>query len=226
MKRPAFTMIELIFAIVIIAITIMSLPMMMRINSKAVENNLAQEALFASSAKMMQVLSYPWDQNSYDSNSTFSYTKVVDISGQSSQYQRALDMQGVLDSNGTFRIGHILQAGHRRFLESNSPTPFVSTLGTGSIPALSNISQIGIPFDNPGASATGYKNVYTMDVAVSYVPDTGSPYIFPSSGSTTTPTNMKLITVDIKDQNGTSITLLRSYSANIGEIDFAHRVLP
>ena len=46
-KRLAFTMIELIFAIVIIAITVVSLPMMTQVTASGASDNLeAQEAIF------------------------------------------------------------------------------------------------------------------------------------------------------------------------------------
>ena len=45
-KRFGFTMIELIFAIVIIAISVMSLPMMTQVTNKGLEESLVQEAIF------------------------------------------------------------------------------------------------------------------------------------------------------------------------------------
>jgi hypothetical protein len=216
-------MIELIFAIIVISIVVISMPMMMKVNEDAVEGNIVQEALFASSAKMMQVLSYPWDENSTDNTGV--YGKVIDIPGGTAAYKRS-DANGTLDVNSSYRVGHILQDNHRRFHDYTSP--YANTIGAlatnvATPTALNNTGQTNIPFDNPLPSATGYKNDYTMDVDVSYISDTvASPFIFASSGNNT-PTNMKLITVTIKDKNGNPLTLLRSYSANIGEFDFAKR---
>ena len=108
-------MIELIFAIVVISITVLSLPMLMRVNQNAMEANVVQEALFATSAKIMQVLSYPWDEHSVDSQHPGAYTKVVSIVGATEHYPRTYDMHGNADGNGTFRVGHIREDGHRRF---------------------------------------------------------------------------------------------------------------
>jgi len=63
-KRFAFTMIELIFAIVIIAISVMSLPMMAVVTQRGMENNIVQEAIFAASAELMGATSGYWDENS------------------------------------------------------------------------------------------------------------------------------------------------------------------
>ena len=225
MRRNAFTMIELIFAIIVISIVVISMPMMMKTNEDAVESNLVQEALFASSAKMMQLLSYPWDENSSDN--TNAYGKVVDIPNDIVDYNRS-DANGTLDINSSYRVGHILQDNHRRFHDYMSP--YANTIGTLAMngnSALNNISAINIPFENAATSATGYKNNYTMDVNVSYIPD-GNPstfifYNLNTNPYSTTPTNMKLITVNIKDSKGNLLTSLSSYSANIGEFDFAKR---
>lgn len=221
MRRTAFTMIELIFAIIVISIVVISMPMMMKTNEDAVAGNIVQEALFASSAKMMQVLSYPWDENSTDNTGV--YGKVIDISGGTAAYKRS-------DANSSYRVGHILQDNHRRFHDYTSP--YANTIGAlatnvATPTALNNTGQTNVPFDNPLSSATGYKKNYTMDVNVSYIAD-GNPTagnVNSFNFDTTTvggPTNMKLITVTIKDANG-DLTRLRSYSANIGEFDFAKR---
>lgn len=220
--RSAFTMIELIFAIVIIAISIMSLPMMMRVNQSAVEANIVQEALFASTAKMMQVLSYPWDQHSIDNTYPGAYAKIVSVAG----FVGATDNYPRIDANSSYRIGSIQEDNHRKFhnhssLDANITATITSNGSTG----LNDISQNNVLFINPAASATGYKNIYAMDVNVSYISDTGSPFVFASTGSAT-PSSMKLITINIdENQSGTmkTVVLLRAYSANIGEIDFAKR---
>lgn len=228
MRRTAFTMIELIFAIIVISIVVISMPMMMKTNEDAVAGNIVQEALFASSAKMMQVLSYPWDENSTDNTGV--YGKVIDISGGTAAYNGGTAAYKRSDANSSYRVGHILQDNHRRFHDYTSP--YANTIGAlatnvATPTALNNTGQTNVPFDNPLSSATGYKKNYTMDVNVSYIAD-GNPTagnVNSFNFDTTTvggPTNMKLITVTIKDANG-DLTRLRSYSANIGEFDFAKR---
>ena len=220
-------MIELIFAIVIIAIVVISLPLMMKTNEDAMEANVVQEALFASSAKMMQVLSYPWDEHSVDSTNPNTYGKVVDIpaSVANPDYVRK-DANGTSDLLSSYRVGHILEDNHRRFHDVSlaDANQRGQLLPVAPPTALNNIGAINATFDNPATSPTGYKNNYTMDVSVGYISDTpSSTFIFSNIGETTTPTNIKLLTVTIKDSNGNPLTLLRSYSSNIGEFDFAKR---
>ncbi|WP_366755894.1 type II secretion system protein [Sulfurimonas sp.] len=56
--KYAFTLIELIFAIVIIGISVMSLPMLTQVTSSAIEKNLVQEAIFASVAEINLATTY------------------------------------------------------------------------------------------------------------------------------------------------------------------------
>lgn len=230
MRRYAFTLIELIFAIVIISVVVISMPIMMKSNEDAIQANINQEALFAASAEIIQALSYPWDTHTIDSTNPNTYGKMVYVNtGDSSYFRR--DSNNTLDANSSFRVGSIQEDNHRRFHYYTLPDANISTSniinnGTGAKYALNDIGTQNIPFVNGFSSSTGYKQQYSMDLNVTYVPDTPtSPYIFPASGTTTyaTASNMKLITVNIKDQSGNSITLLRTYSANIGEFDIAKR---
>lgn len=229
MKRYAFTLIELIFAIVIMSIVVLSIPIIMRTNSDALEANIVQEAIFATSAKMMQVLSYPWDEHSIDSNNPGAPTKIVSIPGGSVIYNRYKNGDGdINDTNGSFRVGAILENGHRRFHDYNASDANVTTpLTDNGHTALNNIStSASVLLVNATPSAQGYKNKYEMDVNVSYIPDTpdaNNVFVFKNTG-TNTPTNMKLISVTIRNATtGDILVKLYSYSANIGEVNFAKR---
>jgi prepilin-type N-terminal cleavage/methylation domain-containing protein len=212
-RKYAFTMIELIFAIVVIAITVISLPMMIQATSKGIENNLAQEAIFASSAKINEIMTYPWDENSMPSASI--YSRVVWTSAN--------------DCNQTTKLrpGHIYQQLHRRCLDNNfsviQPSAVlgmeINDVGVyDDIDDFNNVST-GIFIDNTGAgiitSAEGYKAPYRMDINISY-----------SAFGTTTAASKNMKRVDItiinSDTNITT-TKLHTYSANIGETDYYKR---
>jgi prepilin-type N-terminal cleavage/methylation domain-containing protein len=228
-RRSAFTLIELIFAIIIIAIVVVSMPLMMKTNEEAIEANIAQEAIFASSAKMMQVLSYPWDANATDSTNPNTYGKVVDVTGVTSEYNRSNE-NGDYNTSSSYRVGHILQDNHRRFHDATLATTHQinAITSTQNPTALNNANQSSVALEIAGVAATkgsstGYKNAYKMDVDVSFIPDTpSSTFNFASEGSSTK-SNMKLIKVTIKNSDDKILTVLRSYSANIGEFDFAKR---
>ncbi len=213
-RRYAFTMIELIFAIVVISIAVISLPMMIQTSTKGIENNLVQEAIFASSAKLNEIISYPWDENSIPNGSTFS--EVI--------WTNANDC----NSSTKLRPGHIMEQQHRRCLDSNfsviQPTA-AAALGMEAndnnvyddIDDFNGVST-AMFIDNSGAgvitSAQGYKNNYTMDVNVSYA----------AFGTITAANkNMKKIIITIKNSDNNVTTKLTTYSANIGEADYLKR---
>lgn len=228
-RRNAFTLIELVFAIVIVAITVLSVPVVLQINSRGVQAGVDQEAVFAASAKLMQTLSYPWDENSslVTSSGTVDDPQIIIIPGGTasldcvtrgaiSSYRartcgspRAVSALGVDDN--TSIIGMDERIENNRAMDTNA-----TTLGTVI------------------SSAATYKATYGMDVDVLHVMDANATDGTGINYSATNPFNgkvflfstgalsggqashLKMISVSIKDQNNRVITTLRAYAANIG----------
>ncbi|MDQ7059829.1 MAG: type II secretion system protein [Sulfurimonas sp.] len=196
-RHSAFTMIELIFAIVIIAISVLSLPMMSQITSKNIEGSLVQEAIFAASAELNQIISFSWDENSMDTNTFLS--RVAWGS----------------DCNATtkLRSGHISRPYHRRCTD-NILGPTAITNGSSTFLNDINTTAHSI-FINSGGSSTGYKKTYNSQFTVSYAAfETGFVHN----------NNIKKIDVNITDTTtGDLVTKLTTFSSNIGEIDYYKR---
>ncbi len=231
MVRYAFTMIELIFAIVIMGITFLTLPTILLRNSDSVERNVIQESIFLASSKLSQVLSFNWDSNS--SQTGLNILETADV-------VRVANGDNLLDRNiSDFRIGHFMQSKHRRMSPSGN-VRIASPIGLEGVlyddiddfDGLVNFSLIG------AGSVGGYKKSYRADVNVTYVSDTSfvAPDTYASNplnfvfttanvGAAGT-TNLKMIEVSI-DQNDTTgwqqTLLLRAYVANIGETDYHKR---
>lgn len=194
-KRYAFTMVELIFAIVIIAISVMSLPMITQVTSKGVESNIVQEAIFSAATELNQVSTYYWDENSFDANTTLA--RVIDL--------------GDCNSTTRLRLGHINQPYHRRCLDSNLTAP-TDLADAGIIPDLDD-TEHGAQniFTNTTTHEHGYKARYNSAVDV-----TRTNVDFNGINQ-----NIKRITITITNpDNGNTITKLNAYNANIGEIDY------
>jgi len=212
-KRYAFTMIELIFAIVIIAIAVMALPMMTQTTSKGIEENLVQEAIFASAAKLNEITSYPWDENSTLDKNRSSFSRVIWTS----------DDDCNASSHPNLRQGHIKQQTlHRKCLnEDYSLVQPSNPLGmeeddNGTYDDIDDFNNVSAPlFIGSVGSAEGYKTPYTMDVNISYAA------FGPKKESNMTKKNMKEINITIIDPN-TNLTILKvhTYSANIGGIAY------
>lgn len=198
-KRSAFTLIEVIFAIVIIAIAVLSLPMMSRATQRGIESNIVQEAIFAASAELMGATSGYWDENSMQDIAVSHLSRVINIGG---------------DCNNTtqLRPGHIKQVYHRRCLDNNTTVAYNNAVG-GTVFDLDNAKHPNQAIFISGAGAgtadeTGYKELYTSVVAVGISP---ANY------------NVKDINVTVSGAKGV-ITVLKSKSANVGEIDYYKRM--
>jgi len=106
LKRSGFSLIELVFSIIIIAISLMSIPMLMGESNKANEYSLIQESVMAARTKLGNILTFQWDENS------------TIINGGALEGLRVIDTNGSLDlnrSNGTYRVGHSHGVDRRKF---------------------------------------------------------------------------------------------------------------
>jgi len=197
--KPAFTLIELIFAIVLIAISVLSLPMLNQVIAKNNDHGILQEAIFAAATELNEATTAFWDENSLD-NST-SYARVIDT--------------GSCDNNTSssrFRLmpGHITQPLHRRCVDDNTTT--ISNASTNAaVDALDDKEHAERDiFINASVSAQGYKDTYKSILSVTPNANFGGA----------NNQNIKKIEVTIKKNDGTIISKLITYSANIGEVDY------
>ena len=195
--RFAFTIIELIFAIIVISIVVMSLPIMIQTTSKSIEDNLVQEAIFAASAELIGATSYYWDRNSMQDSSL-------------SNLERVIEVAGACDTD-RLRPGHVAQPYHRRCLDSNATG--VANLSDVTFPNLNNAVNTAVVklFDATTSAAeasSGYKQEYRSQMSIAAGADA----------------NVKVLTLSIYEDDGaTLLTSLKIFSANIGEIDFYKR---
>ncbi|MDQ7044159.1 MAG: prepilin-type N-terminal cleavage/methylation domain-containing protein [Sulfurimonas sp.] len=207
LKKYAFTMIELIFAIVIIAISVISLPMMIQTSGDSIEKNILQEAIFAAESILNESTTYYWDKNSQnDANLSDGYSRVIntgDCIGAGVPYRR---------------VGHI----NRQCLDDN--TTGVDTVGdNSSVEWAANIYSGTIILEGNsvnGASAT-YKRNYNATVLVNSCA-TGACLQF---GLETNNANLKELVIKITDPDTNNpLVLLRAYTANIGAVQPESRV--
>ena len=192
LSKYGFTLIELIFAIVIIAITVISLPMMSQVISKGVDENLKQEAIFAASAEIMDALAGYWDERSMEDANKSDLARVIDLDGDCSLTTR-------------LRPGHIAQTTHRRCLDSISTTGLSAT--GGQFYSLDDAAGVHNTYVHIGDPINGYKDT-SLTTTISVSPPVG---------------NIKTVTATVRDNTGSTITVLHAQSANIGETDNYYR---
>ena len=214
--RLAFTLIELLFAIIIMGITMVSVPVIMSSNARGFDTTIIQEAIFAASAELNQVLSYRWDENSIDE------TTDPNAIGLSAVIE---SIPGSCENNSSsirYRLsnGHIAQPLHRKCIDSNITTPsttFGLDVNETALTAddIDDINKnLKDMFINDSPTTTGYKHAYQSKFKISYATiDTVNA----------ADKNAKLIEIIVKDDEDNNVTVLRSYTLNIGEIDFYKR---
>ena len=194
-KKSAFTLIELIFAIVVISITVISLPMMNQVINKGTDANLVQEAIFAASVELNEAVSAKWDDNSTESGTSF-YNRVIDISAN-------------CDATSRLMPGHINQPLHRRCLNSSITQATDATSAAGNtLNDMAHSSQN--IFVDTTLNQAGYKKQYSSTLTVTR----------PSTFNGASNLDMKKLIITIQDSTNNTIVLLNTYSANIGEVDY------
>lgn len=206
-SKPAFTFIELIFAIVIIAISVLSLPMISQVTADAMEKNIAQEAIFSALSEINIATAHTWDGGSLLDNNDSDLTRVINYGGACSD-------SGEDDSllkDIMRRSGHV----NRRCLNSLTS---VTSITNDSLDINEHNYTTTMDDNNSAAdtSATGYKKSYTSRLDVERC-DSGNCIDFGDANNI----NMKEIKVTIRDTStNDDVTVLRTYSANIGEVEY------
>jgi len=230
----AFSMIELIFAIVIIGITMLGVPLLIRTDSQSQERNLLQEGIMITTTKISQILTFPWDPQSNFLGAGLSASQVITTAIVAPV--TGLERVAGLD----FRPGHFQLALRRHMtpinLERNATAVGVAVLGSTT-----NLND----FDNTNVNIIGnsgalsYKTPYRLRTTVNYIQDALNANTYNTASATNLAfdyntsdpgitTNIKLVTVTADQQNvntlvWTPVVQLVSFSCNIGETSFYKR---
>lgn len=217
----AFTMLELVFAIVIIGIAVLALPTVLLTSASSQEQTLKEEGIMLTTTKISQILTFPWDQNS-SPTAVMSTSQVLNTAGDAD-----------LNRNGTtdFRIGHFPDELRRRM------SPNSAQRSAGAIGGVNNIGSFNGEAVTVGAAGSdqGYKKQYRTTTLVRYVADaadyniaadTNLIFNFTTADPGTT-TNIKMIQVSTSEMDPAGawvpIIQMTAYSANIGEAEFFKR---
>jgi len=218
-SRPAFTMIELIFAIVIIAISILGMPVLLQTTAESQEDSMFQEGIMLTSEAVSQALSFQWDpQSSLLGAGTMTASAVLNTGGDPELEVRV----------GDFRVGHFPEKLRRKTTPASAPRN-ASAIANGT-PSISGQDNV---VDNIGLvnAVDGFKKQWNVTTRVFYVNDAAAynagPAIVgfnfstvPVAGGTT---NIKMVQVTATDTTPGSAgdqIQITSYACNIGENEF------
>ncbi len=230
--KKSFSMVELIFAIIVIALAIGGLPAVLNQAKNSSEMSINQEAIWIASGFIFDIMDYQWDENNYDG----SVRKVIDVVNGDSDLDRV--------GTSKIRVGHIKEDGRRSFFPSavsatallgidSSDGELIDDFSFTNIDDIDDFIYNGKETLNYRTSFTvglkGYKREYTADIRVFYINDNadgGNGEYRDSQNITFTLTkteqtqssNIKFIEVTIKDCiTDDKILTLNSFSCNIGE---------
>ncbi|WP_331775853.1 type IV pilus modification PilV family protein [Sulfurospirillum sp. 1612] len=213
MMRSAASMLELIVAIVVMGIAVMTLPMLLTQTQNNNAYTMQQEVILAARTKLGDTLTYRWDENSIQNDTV----RVLTTDGDS-------DLN--VSSDGIRRIGHVKGDKRRKFFTDLNASTSPANLGpdSGDLDDIDDFnsatpSQLQLPAQNTNLDYH-FKD-FNLTTSVVYVSDTANynandiNFVFGTTASGTS-TNIKLLTLSVTGNNETPFTL-RTYSCNIGE---------
>lgn len=218
--RPAIAMIELIVAIVVMGIVLMSAPMLISTATQSTFVALQQEGINEAASRVNMVMGYAWDEQNTQENYLFPILHVT--SGDSA-----------FDESGTTarRVGTPMSS-QRTFILSdldNSDLNASTTLGPdgGDLDdiddfggtSLAEMEAATIDYTEKDTVSIATSIAYTDDsVAGGYNQSTVTFVPFSAPGGQTT--NIKSITVNLTSTSGTGELakniILRAFTCNIG----------
>ncbi len=226
--RKAASMIELVIAIVVMGIAVMTLPILLLKTQSNNAYTLQQEVILAARTKMGDTLTYRWDQNSSVSDKIF----VLKTNGDN-------ELNASVD--GIRRVGHVKGDKRRKFVfDINTSSLYTATppsllgpdpLGSNNLDDIDDFSGKTSLLTLPSQSTSlDYHFIdFNLTTTVVYVSDSANynstPNLNFTFGTTpsTTSTSIKMLTLSIKGKNNSPFKL-RSYSCNIGESEISRRI--
>ena len=225
--RRGFSLVELVFSIVVIAIALMTVPLMLSQSAKSNQYALMQESILAARTKMGNILSFKWDENASDTND--SVVRVLDVRNGAS----------ALDRNSSVRrVGHIVEDLRRRMRDNVSYASLGAEVadefddiddfdGDSAIVAASGAAGVKGKFDylDEDLNLTTIVRFIADDTNYSKPTITFDFNISTATSDTTQSTNIKMIELNATSANRKDMPFVfRTFSSNIGQSKLYERV--
>ncbi len=222
-------MIELIFALVIMGIVLMTAPMLINTAAKSGYVTIQQEAINEAASQVNMIMGYHWDENSADELYIDPILKVSSTSADSE-----LDELNTTASPSTGRRAGTPKESYRAFIRSDGIRPSATTIPSTPNSIKNDVGDFNgeiIHLEDKSGGAAGdidniEKNTIDIAIAVKYIPDTTAynsndiTFNYSNSVTATGTTNIKDINVTLTSSSGLDeldkeITL-HAFSCNIG----------
>ena len=224
MVKKGFTLLELVIAIVVISIALMSVPLLLSQASESDEFNINQEAILAGATEMGDILTYPWNESNASQ-----ILQVFDVTDGDIELNRS-------HADNNRRIGHFKEKYRRKFYDDTTESN--STLGHDKGDEFNDIDDFNGEITSVSSGGTGdYLKDLNLSIGISYISDDAnyshttlnlgelnisSVQTYSDPNATT---NIKMIEINVSDNNHNPITTLRAFSTNIGSYELLYRTL-
>ncbi len=227
-KRPAIAMIELIFAIVLMGIAMMSAPMLIDTATRSSTVALQQAAIHEAVSRVSMILTYEWDQN--DTNTSCSAPVLHTVGGDSDLDMVATTSRRVgipLDTNyHTFKCGSVeFNASSLLGKEGtvmDDIDDFISTIGLSDLNTSGSGGKDYIETDTVSIDT----NIYYSTDAANYAASSVN-FDFDPANTLANSTSIKTIQVTITSTSAyeelQKEVVLSAFSCNIGGYGFEYR---
>ncbi|MDR0467293.1 MAG: prepilin-type N-terminal cleavage/methylation domain-containing protein [Campylobacteraceae bacterium] len=238
--KKGVSLIELVFAIVVIGIAAMSFPLILTQTSNNIKIALQQEAILNAKAHASIILSHPWDKNTVDPstgrlmvldttgtvannafNATASNTRVGHLYGRRVLATQEINT-GTVDLNGIPIFNTVL-------LTPTTETSSVTEWGNTTL--RSDVDDFSGYNDNLSAQLSALDFILDFNLAsnVTYVTDNATGYgsnnvnFNFTTGSAGGTTNIKMVKVSATNATRDINITLRAYSSNIGDYELLEK---
>ncbi len=217
--RPAVAMIELIFAIVIIGITLMSAPNILSVSIKSSNVAMQQEAIAAASSQISLILTRNWDNS--DSNASTGYG-ILGVTSRADRNVSDYNMTRIYNTNAGFTMASTL-ANFGLDINDNGMKNDIDDFANENKSLQLYAGEIASLANNEGEYID--KDIFTT-TTITYGDDTANyanislTFNNPFSVSASTSSNIKLIRVQLQtaraeEELAKNISLY-AFSCNIG----------
>lgn len=167
--RPAIAMLELIFAIVIMGIILMSAPMLISTASKSGYVAIQQESINEAASRINMIMGYHWDENSSDET-------ILDPILQTVSPVTDLSESTYTDGNGTGRRIGTPKESYRSFVKPDGTRGTATPAGSLGPDGIENdmddfMGTIGLTLAGTGTGIDYIEKNVTITTTVAYIDD-------------------------------------------------------
>ena len=235
--KKGIALIELIFAIVIIGITITAIPNLIKVSTNASKSAITQESISTISSHMDMLLSQFWDENS--TNPKYS-NPILKVQLENSSLKEAKDNKGFYLSR---RVGSSITSSRRYTADINGTKLTASSKlkkekSESTFDDLDDfngaVNKLVISSEQANATQGDYKdNTIEIKTDINYIsdkPTNSASYNLskidfdnPFSNIQKQSTNIKMITVKLSSKNSKNSIILNAFSCNIGSARLKER---